>query len=285
MTNNEFLLRGGRVGVLLIHGLTGTPNEMRLVGKGLHAAGYTVYGMQLAGHCGTEDDLISTGWRDWYASVRAAADRLAADVDHFFVIGLSMGALLALKLAADRPNQVHGVGAYATMFRHDGWSMPLFTRLCFLLPLFKALGVGRHRSFTERPPYGIKDEHLRSRIVAKMQGGDSAAAGLPGNPWYAVAEMYVLSGNVRRQLRDIRSPCLVVHATQDDVASVRNAALIARRVRGAPVETVLLEDSYHMVTIDRQRRTVIRRSVEFIDRVVAARMAGPRLDAGLREAA
>jgi carboxylesterase len=271
MTDNEFLFRGGRVGVLLIHGLTGTPNEMRLVGKGLHQAGYTVYGMQLAGHCGSEDDLIATNWQDWYGSVCAAADRLAAEVDHFFVIGLSMGALLALKLAADRPAQVHGVGAYATMFRHDGWSMPLFTRLCFLLPVFKALGVGRRRSFTERPPYGIKDEHLRGRIVAKMQSGNSAEAGLPGNPWYAVAEMYVLSAAVRRQLRDIRSPCLVVHATQDDVASVRNAALIARRVHQASVETVLLDDSYHMVTIDRQRRTVIRRSVAFIDRVVAAR--------------
>lgn len=273
MTDNEFFFKGGRAGVLLIHGLTGTPNEMRVVGKGLNRAGFTVYGMQLAGHCGTEEDLIATNWNDWYASVCAAADRLSKDVDHLFVAGLSMGALLALKLAADRPEQVAGVGAYATMFRHDGWSMPLFTRLCFLLPMFKAVGFGRGRSFTERPPYGIKDDNLRSMIVAKMNSGNSAEAGLPGNPWYAVAEMQGLSAAVRRQLSDIRSPCLVVHATEDDVASIKNAQLIARRVQHAYVETVLLKNSYHMVTIDRERRIVISKSAEFFQRIVDGKQA------------
>ena len=64
--NAEYLLEGGRAGVLLIHGLTGTPNEMRLLARGLHQAGFTVYGMQLAGHCGDENDLLQTRWQDWY---------------------------------------------------------------------------------------------------------------------------------------------------------------------------------------------------------------------------
>ncbi|QEI05968.1 alpha/beta fold hydrolase [Pigmentiphaga aceris] len=268
IVDNEFVLEGGRTGVMLIHGLTGTPNEMRVVAKGLHRAGFTVYCVQLAGHCGTEEDLLATTWRDWYASVEAGAERLKKRVDNLFVGGLSMGALLALRLAAQRPDLVDGVAAYATMFRHDGWSMPAFTRLAFLLPVFRALGIGRHRSFLEQPPYGIKDENLRKRIVAQMQSGDSSAAGLPGNPWWAVAEMSVLSSTVRRQLRDIQSPCLVVHATEDDVASLRNAELIARRVTQAPVEMLLLKDSYHMVTIDRERRTVINKTIEFINRIV-----------------
>jgi carboxylesterase len=268
ITQNEFVLEGGRTGVLLIHGLTGTPNEMRVVAKGLHRAGFTVFCVQLAGHCGSEEDLLATRWQDWYASVEAGAERLKARVDHLFVGGLSMGALLALRLAAQRPDLVDGVAAYATMFRHDGWSMPMVTRFAFLLPVFRALGIGRGRSFLEQPPYGIKDENLRRQIVAKMQSGDSAAAGLPGNPWYAVAEMAKLSATVRRQLSDIRSPCLVVHATEDDVASVRNAELIARRVTQAPVEMLLLKDSYHMVTIDRERRTVIAQTIAFIRRIV-----------------
>ena len=268
IVDNEFVLEGGRIGVMLIHGLTGTPNEMRVVAKGLHRAGFTVYCVQLAGHCGTEEDLLATTWRDWYASVEAGAERLKKRVDHLFVGGLSMGALLALRVAAQRPDLIDGVAAYATLFRHDGWSMPAFTRLTFLLPVFRVFGIGRHRSFLEQPPYGIKDESLRKRVVAQMQSGDSSAAGLPGNPWYAVAEMCALSANVRRQLGDIRSPCLVVHATEDDVASVRNAELIARRVTQAPVEMLLLKDSYHMVTIDRERRTVIARTIAFIKRVV-----------------
>jgi carboxylesterase len=273
MTDNEFLMEGGRAGVLLIHGLTGTPNEMRLVGKGLNRAGFTVYGMQLAGHCGTEEDLVSTSWQDWYASVCAAADRLRGQVDHLFVAGLSMGALLALKLAIDRPQQVQGVGAYAPMFKHDGWSMPMFTRFCFVLPWFKAVGFGRGRGFTERPPYGIKDEHLRKIIVEKMHGGDSAEAGLPGNPWYAVAEMYALAAQVRKQLPDLRSPCVVLHATEDDVASLDNARLIKRLASHADVRIIELKDSYHMVTIDRERRTVIAESAAFFQRVLDGQSA------------
>jgi carboxylesterase len=270
----DFFLEGGRSGVLLIHGLTGTPMEMKLLGKGLNRAGYTVHGMQLAGHCGNAEDLLATTWRDWYASVEQAADALAAKVDHLFVGGLSMGAVLSLKLAADRPEQVSGVGVYGATFRYDGWSIPRLARLSFLLPLLKKLGIGRGRSFMEQPPYGIRDERLRAQISGAMLGGDSAAAGLPGNPWYSLAEMYELAAVVRRQLAQVTAPCLVAHASEDDVASIRNAELVMREV-SAPAELLLLEDSYHMITIDRDRRTLVERSAAFFDRIVAADAAQP----------
>lgn len=265
----DFFLEGGRSGVLLIHGLTGTPMEMKLLGKGLNNAGFTVHGMQLAGHCGNVEDLLATGWRDWYASVEQAADAMLDKVDQLFVGGLSMGALLALKLAADRPGRVAGVGVYGATFRYDGWSIPKLARLSFLLPLLKKLGIGRDRSFMEQPPYGIRDERLRAQVSAAMLGGDSAAAGLPGNPWYSLAEMYGLAASVRRQLRQVTSPCLVAHASDDDVASTKNAELVMRGV-SAPAELLLLEDSYHMITIDKQRRTLIERSAAFFDGIAAS---------------
>lgn len=274
ITPHEFFLPGhgahAATGILLVHGLTGTPNEMRLLGKGLQRAGFTVYGVQLAGHCGTQEDLVATRWQDWAASVHAGAERLHARVDRLVVMGLSMGAVLALELAAGRPELVDGVGALSTMFWHDGWSIPFYTRLSFLLRPFRALGIGRHRVFMEQPPYGIKDEALRARVVAQMQSGDSAAAGLPGNPWYSIIEMRALSEHVRRHLDLVSAPCLVVHASHDDISSVANAKLIERKVRG-PVELVLLNDSYHMITIDRERRTVTARAAHF-----AAHIATPR---------
>ncbi|MGS0998685.1 alpha/beta hydrolase [Rhodanobacter sp. UC4451_H18] len=268
----DFFLEGGRRGVLLIHGLTGTPMEMKLLGKGLNRAGFTVHGMQLAGHCGSADDLLATGWHDWYASVQQAADDLLGKVDQLFVGGLSMGALLALKLAADRPGQVAGVGVYGATFRYDGWSIPPLARLSFMLPLLKKLGIGRGRSFMEQPPYGIRDERLRAQVSAAMLGGDSAAAGLPGNPWYSLAEMYGLAASVRRQLPQVTAPCLVAHASDDDVASPKNAELVMRAV-SAPTELLLLDDSYHMITIDKQRRTLIERSAAFFDGIAASRAA------------
>lgn len=264
----DFFFEGDRRGVLLIHGLTGTPMEMRLLGKGLNSAGFTVHGMQLAGHCGDTDDLLATGWRDWYASVERAADALLQKVDHLFVGGLSMGALLALKLAAERPHQVSGVGVYGATFRYDGWSIPWSARLAFMLPLIKRLGLGRSRAFLEQPPYGLRDERLREQVSAAMRSGDSTIAGLLGNPWHSLADLYQLSTQVRRQLSQVTAPCLVAHASEDDVASVRNAELVLRNVR-APTELLLLDDSYHMITIDKQRRTLIARSAGFFDAIAA----------------
>ncbi|WP_329741032.1 alpha/beta hydrolase [Dyella sp. A6] len=265
----DFMFEGGRDGVLLIHGLTGTPMEMRLLGKGLNNAGYTVHGMQLAGHCGDAEDLLATGWHDWYASVEKAADAMLEKVDRLFVGGLSMGALLSLKLAADRPQQIAGVGVYGATFRYDGWSIPRLARLSFMLPLLKKVGIGRNRSFMEQPPYGIRDERLRAQISSAMLGGDSAAAGLPGNPWYSLAEMYGLAATVRRQLPQVVAPCLIAHASEDDVASLSNAELVRDNVSG-PTELLLLHDSYHMITVDKERRTLIERSAAFFGRVAGA---------------
>jgi carboxylesterase len=270
MKPSEFRLSGGRSGVLLIHGLTGTPAEMRFVGNGLNRAGFTVLGMQLAGHCGDEADLLATGWKDWYASVVDAAARLRDEVDHLFVAGLSMGAVLALKLAIDRPREVDGVGLYGTTFFHDGWATPLIGRLSFLLPLGIRLGIGRRKVSMESPPYGIKDERIRKRIVDAMLSGDSQAGGLAGFPWPSLAEFTRLSQHVRNRIGRVRAPCIVVHSADDDIASLRNVRIVERGVR-APVETVLLDDSYHMVTVDRQRGDLIARSADFFRGIAEAK--------------
>jgi carboxylesterase len=271
----DFMLRGGNAGVLLIHGLTGTPAEMRFVGKGLHRAGFTVYGMQLAGHCGSEADLLKTGWRDWARSVREAADRLCREVDHLFVAGLSMGSVLALHLAIERPQQVDGLGLYGSTFFYDGWTIPRSARLAFMLPLVCGLGLFKDRRFMESFPYGIKDERVRMRVAGAMLDGHSDAAGLPGNPWPSLAELHKLVWNVRPNLHRVRVPCLIMHAADDDVASVRNAQLIERRV-AAPTETVLLNDSYHMITVDGERDKVIAHSADFFTRVMAERPSRAR---------
>ncbi len=271
--SREFTLPGkganGRTGVLLVHGLAGTPNEMRQLGRALQGAGFEVHGVQLAGHCGSLDDLVATHWHDWVASVHAAAQRLRARVDRLVVMGLSMGAVLSLELAATRPDLVDGVGALSTSFWHDGWSMPIFTRFAFLLKPVRALGIGRRRMFLERPPYGIRNAGLRKYVVAHMQGPDSGAAGLSGTPWYSIIEMHDLSKHVRRRLGDVRAPCLVVHATEDDVSSLANADLVSQHVQG-PVERLLLDNSYHMITIDSDRRILTQHAIDFVRRIGAA---------------
>src|SRR5438067_2046379 len=99
----------GKAGVLLVHGITGSPAEMRPLVRKLAGQGFTVSCPQLAGHCSTLAELKRTLWTDWYGSLERALEHLAADCETIFVSGLSMGALLALKLAADHPGRVHGV--------------------------------------------------------------------------------------------------------------------------------------------------------------------------------
>ncbi len=288
IASREFVLPGqganGLTGLLLVHGLAGTPNEMRQLGRSLQGAGFEVHGVQLAGHCGSLDDLVATHWQDWAESVHAAAQRLRTRVDKLVVMGLSMGAVLALELAATRPDLVDGVVALSTSFWHDGWSMPIFTRLAFLLKPVRVLGIGRRRMFLERPPYGIRNPGLRKFVLAQMNGGDSSAAGLSGTPWYSIIEMHDLSKHVRRRLRAVRAPCLVVHATEDDVSSLANADLVARQVQG-PVERLLLENSYHMVTIDSDRRLLTERAIDFVRRITDAPTEASPSEAGITASA
>ena len=264
ITDVSFFFKGGRAGVLLIHGLTGTPAEMQILGKGMHKAGFTVYGMQLAGHCGDEDDLLATNWHDWYDSVNRAADRLLQHVDTLFVGGLSMGAVLSLKLAADRPDDVKGVGVYGPTFSYDGWSIPRYIqKSVFLLKWFKTFGIFRKSVFIERPPYGLKDERIRKTVSESMLSGDSTKGGLAGNPLGSLAEMQELAKVTKAQLPMVKAPCLIMHSNDDDIANMEtNSGLVARSVSG-PVKMIPLENSYHMITIDRDRKTVINESVAF----------------------
>jgi carboxylesterase len=251
--------RGGRVGFLLIHGLGGTPVELRFVAQGLVRSGYTVYCCQLAGHCGTAEDLKKSTWKEWYASVEAAHDRLRESCDIVIAGGLSMGGILALHLARQRPDQVHGLALYAPTLRLDGWSMPWYSPLLYYIrptPLEVNINLSEHE------PYGIKDERIRAFVVKSMASGDSSAAGIFSTPIRAFANFNSLVAVVKRELGAIKAPALIVHPRDDDMASLGNALELQRKLGGF-VEMVVLDDSYHIVTLDRQRHIVVERSVAF----------------------
>ncbi len=152
----------------------------------------------------------------------------------------------------------------------SSWATPPIGRLAFLLPLLTRVGIGRDRVSAETEPYGIKDERIRNRIVGAMLSGDSQAAGLAGFPWPSLAEFQRLSLHVRRRIGRVRAPCLIAHSSNDDVASLRNARIVQRGVR-APVETLLLDNSYHMVTVDQDRGQLIEQSAAFFQQIAERR--------------
>jgi carboxylesterase len=272
MADHSEIFLGGPVGFLLIHGLGGTPVEMRFVGIGLARAGYTVRCPQLAGHCGSFEDLRKTGWQDWYATADDALSELRKTCRKVIVGGLSMGAILALHLAAERPDDVHGTALFAPTLKLDGWGVPWYS---MFFNLVRDRRTADLVAFSEREPYGIKDPRVRALVMAAINSGDSSKAGQFSNPGRVMLELRWLVDTVRRELGSIRQPTLIVHPRDDDRASLRNAAYLQGAL-GGMVDTCVLDDSYHIVTVDRQRDLVVQRTAAFARRITEP----PMRDAG-----
>ncbi|MGE3066032.1 MAG: alpha/beta hydrolase [Hyphomicrobiaceae bacterium] len=277
-------VEGGRTGFLLIHGLGGTPVELRFVAQALARAGHTVYCCQLAGHCGTPEELRRSTWTQWAASVDAALDRLKEHCDIVFAGGLSMGGILALHLAQRRPDDVDGLLLYAPTLKLDGWSMPWYTKV---LQYVRPTPIPLEIELPEHEPYGLKDERVRSFVVKSMQSGNSTEAGIFSTPVRSFANFNSLVSIVKRNLGKVRQPALIVHPREDDIASLRNAQTLQARLGGL-VDTLVLDDSYHMVTLDQQRHIVVERTLQFVswtEARLAAHVERERGRAALRDAA
>lgn len=255
---------GGRTGILLMHSLGGTPAELRYVAMGLARAGHTVLCPEIAGHCGSEADLAATRWQDWLASAETALDQLSASCDTVIVGGQSTGAVLALMLAARRPS-VSALTLLSPTLSGNGWGIPWYASLFRLVRLRSFAGLFRFRLGLAE---GVKDPRVREFLKAARARGDSAGAGLSSTPGEAIVEHRRLVTALRPMLSAVRQPTLVVHARQDDVAHLDNAWRLQAELGGA-VDMTVLDDSFHMVSIDRQRHVVLQRMTEFLGRVLS----------------
>jgi carboxylesterase len=260
-----FIERKGKVGVLLVHGLTGTPTEMRQFGKVIARKGFTVACPELAGHCATIEALSATKWHDWYISIEAAFDALKEECEHVFVAGLSMGALIALLLAAKKGHQVAGVILLSTTFFYDGWNVPKFKQT-FLLPLVLYSPLKYFLHWEETSPYGIKDERTRALVHAILENRDNQAADKIGyfkTPATVILESVRMISATKKALKKVIVPTLIVHATEDDMASIKNAHYTQANISSETVETFFVDDTYHVLTLDKRKDDVARRAAQF----------------------
>ena len=257
--------KGGEAGVLLAHGITGAPVEMKPLVRRLAAAGFTVHCPQLAGHCSTLRELKRTRWTDWYATLESALQALRDQCSSVFVSGLSMGALLALKLAADHDGEIDGVATLSATFFYDGWNVPQLKRR-YLLPLLLHSPLRHVLSYHEPPPYGIKDERIRNIIGMVYANGGTYMPekyGYSEFPGDTIYETFRLIKAAKRSLARITAPLLIVHATEDDMASLENARFLAARVASKEVESFFVDDTYHVLTLDRRKDDVADRVAGF----------------------
>jgi carboxylesterase len=237
-----FAADGGPVGALVVHGFTGSPQSMRPWAEHLAAQGLTVRLPRLPGHGTSVSEMAVTRWQDWYAETERAFDDLRQRCEHVFVMGLSMGGSLSLRLAQLRGAQVAGLVLVNAAVHSENKALRLLPVLKHVVPTLKGPG-----------------NDIKKPGVTELA--------YPSMPLKALASLTELWVDVRRDLPQVTQPLLLFRSPEDHVVEPSNAALILRSVSSTDVEEVLLPESYHVATLDHDAPTIFERSVHFVRRL------------------
>jgi carboxylesterase len=243
----EFELAGGPDAVLLLHGLTGSTFEVSHVARRLHREGMRCLAPSMAGHGGPPSALAGVPWAEWVGKARRDLARLEG-ARRTFVVGCSMGALVACALAHDQPARVDG--------------------LVLLAPALELAAAGRLGALLGGLPI------LRGALVPKRAGSDVSDPEMRARnpcmdamPLGAVAELRELQAHVDRQLPGIAAPAIVLMGAHDHTVTVHGARRLARRIGSGPADLVLLRRSWHLVGIDVERDRCADEAARFLEQL------------------
>lgn len=237
-----FSHQGSPTGVLLCHGFTGSPQSLRPWAEHLAAQGHTVALPLLPGHGTRWQDLQTTGWQDWYATVDRELRELGRRCERVFVCGLSMGGALALRLAARHGDAISGLALVNTAL-----TLPRTSEL--------ALPALRHLVSSTA---GIASDIAKEGPVE---------LGYPRVPLRAADSMRRLFRLVRTELPQVTQPLLVMRSRVDHVVSPTDSELLVSSVSSTDVTGLVLEDSYHVATLDHDAERIFDETDAFISRL------------------
>lgn len=233
---------GGEVGVLLCHGFTGSPQSLRPWAEYLAERGLTVSLPLLPGHGTRWEDMQVTGWEDWYAEVERALAELLDRCETVFVFGLSMGGALTLRLAAKHGDRIAGIVVVNPANKVHGLSA-------------YALPVARHLVRTTK---GLSSDIAKEGV---------AEVGYDRVPLHAAHSVRKFFRIVDKELPQVTQPMVLLHSPQDHVVPPADSARILSRVSSADVKEIVLEQSYHVATLDHDAERIFEESWAFIGRL------------------
>lgn len=247
-TAEPFLLPGNKTGCLLIHGFTGAPKEMRGMGEYLnHEHGFTCLGVRLAGHATRPEDMIRSRWTDWTASVEDGYHLLCGLTDHIYLIGLSMGGVLALLMPTRL--DVRGVIAMSTPYQlpkdYPVWLIKLYSYFRAYLP-----------KSNEAPGSGWFDKSAYQDHVS-----------YPLNPIRSLAELKALLERMGAALPKVHVPVLIMHSQDDDYVLPESLEHIFAALGTSEKTKLYLTGSGHVIPRDAAREVAFNNAAEFILRI------------------
>ena len=235
---------GGKVGIIISHGFTGQPRSIKPWAQQLAKAGYTVRAPRLPGHGTTWQELNGTVWQDWYAEIERTYRELEATCDTIFVMGLSMGGSLALRLAEEKGDGIAGlvlVNPAVQSERPDRFLLPI---LRYVIPSFP----------------GIVND------IKKPGQDEGGYAKLPLKAAYSLTQLWAA---IKSSITKVNQPILIFRSADDHVVEPSNSAWILANVSSKDAEEVVLHDSYHVATLDNDAQTIFDGSAEFVARILA----------------
>lgn len=246
--------RGNHIGCLVMHGFMASPGEVNWAGAHLAEAGYTVYVPRLTGHGINPDHMKRMRWQDWFGHVLDGYHLLNQQCEQIYLVGHSMGGLLALLLAASQ--DVAGLVVAATPVEIPD---PLMRLTRWIHPL---------RPFLHYPSEDTLNQEI---ITEQLARGEDAIGRVHYARWSsrAVYELYLLITRAADVLPQITAPLLLLYAEQDTTAVASNADVIRERVASKSVQTHLLQDGAHILFQDAGRNEAFSVSASFIAQCVA----------------
>lgn len=269
MPTRSFFMKGNEHAVLLVHGLASSPLEVRYLAASLNRSGFTVSAPCLPRYGYADEQQDCGTWQDWIEILRAEYLDLERRYETVCIGGLSMGATLALALASQE-RDITALALLSLTLSYDGWVVPWY-RFLFNIAYYTPLrSVYR---FNEGEPYGLKNTQLRKRVAQAMSTAAFSDVGPSSLSMEQLFQARQLAKYVEHAAPNAKSDLLVIHAVDDETASPKAAEFAMDRV-GSPIKRkILLDNSYHIITMDNEREIVARETALFFQDSVRRKLA------------
>lgn len=235
-----FFLPSGKKGVLLIHGFTGLPAELLLMGRYLQQQGFTVLGVRLAGHGTTVEDMSRMTWVDWMDSVRDGYAILSGVCEDISVIGHSMGGLFALLLSTEELVS-HVVSMAAPIY------------------------IAEERGIAGLPPREACEQQFVPKARRHLADVPPAVNHTYRKmPLLSIHELLTVIDKTKSSIDKVTAPVLIMHGYDDHTAAPTSANYIYDHVKSGSRRIFWLKESGHLLPLRSERELVFQEAAAFL---------------------